>query len=159
MSIYSDRVNLKGWAASTGVAYVTARRQYAAGTLSVPTYRVGRLIMVGEPVTGATTDAGQTVVYARVSSADQKTDLDRQVARVTTWATGRGLAVERVVTEVGSALNGHREKFLALLRDPVVTAIVVEHRGRFVRFGAEYVEAALSAQGRRLLVVDPDGVA
>jgi predicted site-specific integrase-resolvase len=33
--------------------------------------------------------------------------------------------------------------------------IVVEHRARFARFGAEYVEAALSAQGRRLLVVDP----
>jgi predicted site-specific integrase-resolvase len=36
-----------------------------------------------------------------------------------------------------------------------VTVIVVEHRDRFARFGAEYVEAALSAQGRRLLVVDP----
>jgi Predicted site-specific integrase-resolvase len=36
-----------------------------------------------------------------------------------------------------------------------VTAIVVEHRDRFARFGAEYVQAALAAQGRRLLVVDP----
>ena len=61
----------------------------------------------------------------------------------------------RVVTEVGSALNGKRRKLLALLRDESVTVIVVEHRDRFARFGAEYVEAALSAQGRRLLVVDP----
>ena len=58
------------------------------------------------------------------------------------------------MTEVGSALNGHRRKFLALLRDKSVTVIVVEHRGRFARFGAEYVEAALSAQGRRLLVAE-----
>lgn len=101
--------------------------------------------------------AGQetVVVYARVSSADQKADLDRQVARVTAWATGRNMTVARVVTEVGSALNGRRKKFLGLLRDPAVTTIVVEHRDRFVRFGAEYVEAALSAQGRRLLVADP----
>jgi predicted site-specific integrase-resolvase len=63
--------------------------------------------------------------------------------------------VSRVVTEVGSALDGHRKRFLALLRDPSVTTIVVEHRGRFARFGAGYVEAALAAQGRRLLVVDP----
>ena len=69
---------------------------------------------------------------------------------MTAWATSRGLAVGRVVTEVGSALNGKRRKFLALLRDPSVTVIVVEHRDRFARFGAEYVEAALSAQGRRL---------
>lgn len=94
------------------------------------------------------------MVYARVSSADQRADLDRQVARVTAWATGQGMAVDRVVTEIGSALNGRCKKFLALLRDPAVSTIVVEHRDRFARFGAEYVEAALTAQGRRLLVVD-----
>jgi predicted site-specific integrase-resolvase len=66
-----------------------------------------------------------------------------------------GLSVRRVVTEVGSALNGKRLRFLALLRDESVTTIVVEPRDRFARFGAEYVEAALSAPGRRLLVVDP----
>ena len=150
-------VNLKEWAASQGVAYVTARRQYAAGTLPVPTYRLGRLILVGEPLAAAT-DTGLTVVYARVSSAEQRRDLDRQVARVTEWATGQRLSVDRVVTEVGSALNGHRRKFLALLRDPTVTRIVVEHRDRFARFGAEYVEAALAAQHRALLVVDPTEV-
>ena len=74
---------------------------------------------------------------------------------MTTWATGQDMVVSRVVTEVGSALNGRRKKFLGLLRDPAVTIIVVEHRDRFARFGAEYVEAALSAQGRRLLVADP----
>jgi predicted site-specific integrase-resolvase len=114
--------------------------------------------MVGEPVTSAPANAGQVAVYARVSSADQRADLDRQVARVTTWAGGQHLAVSRVVTEVGSALNGRRKKFLALLRDPQVSTIVVEHRDRFARFGAEYVEAALAAQGRRLLVVDPSEV-
>ncbi len=66
-----------------------------------------------------------------------------------------GLSVGHVVTEVGSALNGKRPRFLALLRDESVTTIVVEHRDRFARFGSEYVEAALSAPGRRLLVVDP----
>lgn len=73
---------------------------------------------------------------------------------MTAWAAGEGLAVGRVVTEVGSALNGKRRKFLALLRDAAVTTIVTEHRDRFARFGAEYVEAALSAQGCRLVVVD-----
>ncbi|GLL07523.1 IS607 family transposase [Dactylosporangium matsuzakiense] len=137
------------------MAYITARRQYAAGTLPVPTYRIGRLIMVGEPVTATPVEAGQTVVYAWVLSFDQKPDLDRQVARVTVWATGQGLGVDCVVTAVRSALNGRRKKFLALLRDPAVATIMVEHPDRFARFGPEYVEAALTAQGRRLLEVDP----
>ena len=79
---------MKEWAAATGVAYVTARRQYAAGTLPVPTYRLGRLIMVGVPVVGAA-DAGAVVVYARVSSSGQKADLDRQVARLPLGRPGR----------------------------------------------------------------------
>jgi predicted site-specific integrase-resolvase len=80
---------------------------------------------------------------ARVSSADQKAGLDCQVTRVAAWATTEQVPVDRVVTGVGSALNGHRRKFLALLRDPFLGRIVVEHRDRFCRFGSEYVEAAL----------------
>ncbi len=74
---------------------------------------------------------------ARVSSADQRSDLDRQVARVSAWAAAEGLPVGRVVTEVGSALNGERRKFLALPRDNSATTIVGEHRDRFARLGAE----------------------
>ena len=142
---------MKEWAAREGVGYATARQWYAKGILPVPARRVGGLILVSEPDAAP---SGVAAVYARVSSADQKPDLDRQVARVTAWAASQGLPVGKVVTEVGSALDGHRREFLALLRDKSVETIVVEHRDRFARFGAEYVEAALSAQGRRLLVVD-----
>jgi predicted site-specific integrase-resolvase len=149
-------VNLKEWARQQGVHPVTAYRWFREGKLPVPARRAGRLILV-EPAL-VSQAPGTVAVYARVSSADQKADLDRQVARVTAWAAAEGLAVSRVVTEVGSALNGKRRKFLALLRDEAVAVIVVEHRDRFARFGAEYVEAALAASGRRLLVVDPSTV-
>ena len=145
-------MNLATWAERNGVARVTAYRWFRAGLLPVPARKVGRLILVDDPL--GKTGQGRTAVYARVSSADQKTDLDRQVARVTTWATTQQIPVDKVVTEVGSALNGHRRKFLALLRDPSVTRIVVEHRDRFCRFGSEYVQGALAAQGRELVVVD-----
>lgn len=146
-------MNLAAWAERNGVARVTAYRWFHAGLLPVPAQRVGRLILVDEPIGGAGPQS-RTAVYARVSSADQKADLDRQVARVTAWATTQRMPVDTVVTEVGSALNGHRRKFLALLRDPSVRRIVVEHRDRFCRFGSEYVQAALAAQGRELVVVD-----
>jgi putative resolvase len=51
-------------------------------------------------------------------------------------------------------LNGHRRGLLRILRTPGVTAVVVEHRDRLMRFGFEYVEAALAASGRKLIVVD-----
>ena len=114
---------------------------------------MGKLILVGS-LDQPHRQSDIVAIYARVSSSDQRGDLERQVARVTTWATSNGYTISRVVTEVGSGMNGKRRKFLALLSDPSVTTIVVEHRDRFARFGAEYVAATLSASGRQLLVVD-----
>ncbi|MEX6428408.1 IS607 family transposase [Ferrimicrobium acidiphilum] len=123
---------------------------YRAGKMPVPTHRVGnKLVLVGD-LESTQPKQGSTVIYARVSSSEQKSDLDRQAARVLIWAT----EIDKVVTEVGSALNGHRRKFLALLGDLDVTTILVEHRDRLCRFGANYVEAALGAQSGQLVVVD-----
>ncbi|MET9518605.1 IS607 family transposase [Streptomyces sp. NPDC002994] len=108
--------------------------------------------LVTEPAPQA---AGRVVAYCRVSSGDQKADLERQVARAVQGATDQGLAVADVVTEVGSGLNGRRRKLHRLLADPGVGTIVVEHRDRLARFGVEHLEAALSATGRRLIVLDP----
>ena len=146
-------MNLSTWAQRNGVARVTAYRWCRTGLLPVPARKVGRLILVDDPAAESTAH-GRTAVHARVSSADQKADLDRQVARVTEWATSERIPVDKVVTEVGSALNGHRREFLALLRDPSINRIVVEHRDRFCRFGSESVQAALAAHGRELVVVD-----
>ena len=149
-------MNLKEWAKTQGVSESTARNWYRDGKLPVPARKVGGLILIDVDGSGSVPEhGGRTVVYARVSSSDQKPDLDRQVSRVTQWCTDQGWAVGDVVTEVGSALNGHRRKFLALLRDKSATRIVVEHRDRFARFGSEYVNAALEADSRELVVVDP----
>lgn len=83
-------MNLKQWAEREGVHHVTAYRWLREGRLPVPARKVGRLILVD--VAAADKPAGESVaVYARVSSADQRMDLDRQVARLTGWATGQGL--------------------------------------------------------------------
>jgi putative resolvase len=98
------------------------------------------------------------VAYCRVSSADQEADLDRQAARVVAGANQQGLAVAVAVAvavrEVGSGLDGRRRKLHRLLADSSAAVIVVEHRDRLARFGVEHLEAALSASGRRLLVLE-----
>ena len=63
-----------------------------------------------------------------------------------TGAVEHGLAVGGVVTEIGSALKGRGRRSLALLREATVTPIVVEHRDRLARLGAEEVEAALAVR-------------
>ena len=146
-------MNLSEWASVQGVHPQTAYRWFRQGTLPIPARKIGRLILVGDLETSPS-QLGSTVIYARVSSTDQRVDLVSQVSRVSVWATAQGHSIDRVVTEVGSGLNGKRRKFLALLADPSVTTIVVEHRDHFARFGSQYVAASLQANGRRLVVVD-----
>jgi predicted site-specific integrase-resolvase len=59
----------------------------------------------------------------------------------------------RVVMEVGSGLNGRRRRFLALLADPTVTTIIVEHRDRFARF-ARVRRRLLETNGRHLVELE-----
>ena len=150
-------MNLAAWAERNGVARVAAYRWFRAGVLPVGARRVGRLVLVGGPIGGAGPRA-RTPVCARLCSADQQVDLDRQVVRVTGWATAQQIRIDKVLVEVGSALNGHRRKFLALLRDPSVAGIVVEHRDRFCGLGWGYVRAGLAARGPELVVVGAAGV-
>lgn len=144
-------VKLSEWARINGVSRQSATRWFHAGVLPVAARQLATgTILVEEPPRAA---AG-VAVYSRVSSADQRGDLDRQVARLVEHVTSRAMAPTKVVSEVGSGLNGHRAKLLGLLRDPEVTTIVVEHRDRLARFGVEHLEAALAAQGRRFVVVE-----
>lgn len=145
------RVKLSEWAKTQGITYRTAWEWFKAGTLPVPARQLPTgTILVDAPKS----PMGRTAVYARVSSHDQKSNLDGQVARCVAFANERGLPVSETVSEIGSGMNGRRKKLLRLLSDRTIENIVVEHRDRLMRFGAEYVEAALAGRGARLLVVD-----
>ncbi len=145
-------MKLSEWARKQGINYKTAWKWYKEGKLPVSAYQTPTgtiLVKAGEEKEG-----GKTAIYARVSSADQKNDLDQQVARLLEFANNKRLAVAKTITEIGSGLNGRRRKLMQLLADPEITTIVVEHRDRLARFGFEYIEAALAAQGRRILVME-----
>ena len=68
------------------------------------------------------------------------------------------MQVVESIREVGSGLNGHRKGMLRILSNVAIEVVVVEHRDRLVRFGFEYVEAALLASGRRVLVMEEQGM-
>jgi putative resolvase len=147
-------VKLRQWAAREGVHYQTAWRWWRDGKLPVPARQTATgTIVVEVPAAGGV--AAGLVVSARVSSHDQGEDLGRQVAQVTECVTGQGLAVAEVVGESGSGLNGTRPELRRILPDPSAAVIVVEHRDRLARFGVEHLDAALAAQGRRVLVAGP----
>lgn len=145
-------MKLSVWARQQGISYKTAWRLWKTGRLPVPAEQLATGTVVLHPP--AVTPGG-AALYARVSSGDQKTDLDRQLARLAVFAAQQKLHVVDTVREVGSGMNGHRKGLLRLLKSPAVQTVIVEHRDRLMRFGFEYVEAALAASGRRVVVVEP----
>jgi putative resolvase len=133
--------------------YRTALNWFHAGTLPVPARQLPTGTILVEP---SAEPSGKTVAYCRVSSADQRDDLERQAGRVAEEAGKRGITLDATVTEVGSGLDGNRAKLRKILADPQVSRIVVEHRDRLARFGVEHLEAALAATGRRIIVLNQD---
>jgi predicted site-specific integrase-resolvase len=145
-------MKLSDYAKQEGVRYETAWRWFRDG--KIKGHRVGKhtiLVDEGKPAQVV----GQTVaIYARVSSAENKTNLDSQAERLVAYSMAKGYQITKVVKEVGSGVNDARPKFLSLLEDPAISKIVVEHKDRASRFGVRYIESLLRIQGRQLEVVN-----
>lgn len=145
------KIQLSEWARRNGVSRMTAWRRAEAGQIEgAEKNPVGHWVVAIEEQ-----KTRFAVAYARVSSHDQKADLDRQVARIAEWAALNRVQIDRFVKEIGSGLNEKRRELLALLEDESVETIIVEHRDRLARFGVRQLEASFSAQKRKIVVIDP----
>ena len=153
MDLVSQRISLTAWGRLYGFDKATTSRLHRTGKLP-PELQIEQLPNERYYVVVPPANDGRCVVYARVSSGDQKEDLDRQVGRVVEWATQQGYRPDEVVKEIGSGLNGNRRQLRRVVGDHTVRTIVVEHRERLCRFGFEYVEAALAGRGARIVVTD-----
>lgn len=96
----------------------------------------------------------KVAIYARVSSPENKANLERQAERLTDYCIAKGYQVSKIVKETASGLNDNRPKFISLLADETVTTIVVEHKDRATRFGFNYIKILLESRNRTIEVVN-----
>lgn len=100
---------------------------------------------------------GKTIIYTRVSTANQKDDLLNQVEFLKQYANAKGIIVDEVLEDVGSGLNYNRKKWNKLLDDCMygeVKTVLIAHRDRFIRFGYEWFERFLKTNGVEIVVVN-----
>jgi predicted site-specific integrase-resolvase len=143
-------MKLSEYAKQVGVTYKTAYQWWKAGQLDAYQLPTGTII-----VREAKPSATGVALYARVSSADHKEDVTRQMQRLRDYAAARGYQVAAEVAEIASGLNDERPKLKKLLIDAKVGVIVVEHRDRLTRFGYGYITALLEHEGRRVEALYP----
>ena len=83
----------------------------------------------------------KTVVYGRVSSKDQKEDLQRQILRLESYCAAHGWTYE-VIADLGSGLNYQKKGLKQLIQkicSTEVERLVLTHKDRLLRFGSELV--------------------
>ena len=146
-------MKLSDYAKQHGVRYETAWRWFRDG--KIKGRRVGKhTILIDEDMPEQSLSQEKVAVYARVSSAENKSNLDSQAERLSAYCAAKGYQIAKVVKEIGSGVNDSRPKLLAMLADQSINLIVVEHKDRLTRFGFRYIETLLKGQGRSIEVVN-----
>lgn len=97
----------------------------------------------------------KVAIYARVSSSENKINLEKQKERLLDYCAVKGYSIEMIVTEIGSGLNDNRPKLEKILLDKSITKIVVEHKDRLARFGLNYIEKLLLLDNRTIEYINP----
>lgn len=152
-------MKLPEYAKRVGVTRFTAHRWFHDGKIPGAYQLPSGLIYVPDTIfdTEKPKPKGITVVYARVSSSEQrKTNLETQAEQLTQFAIANGWVVDKVIKEVGSGLNDERKKLTDLLRSDVkIDRIIVEHKDRLTRFGFNYLQILADKMGFEIIVVNP----
>ena len=147
-------------AKALGVSITTLRRWEAEGRL-MPERTAGRqrrydLAKLKPEMFLAPPLERKTVAYARVSSHDQKEDLERQKQVLELYCAKQGWTFE-VIADLGSGMN-YNKKGLKRLLDAIIEGevgrLVITHKDRLLRFGAELVFAICEAREVEVLVLN-----
>jgi hypothetical protein len=97
----------------------------------------------------------RVALYARVSSSENRKNLESQMERLRGYAAAKGYLVVQEIQEVGSGLNDGRKKLNKILDNPTnFDVLLVEHKDRLTRFGFIYIELLLQNANKRVEVIN-----
>ncbi|WP_395146648.1 IS607 family transposase [Moraxella atlantae] len=98
----------------------------------------------------------KTIAYARVSSHDQKEDLHRQIQVLETYCAKQGWTYE-IINDLGSGMNYHKKGLKQLLDgilENQIGRLVLTHKDRLLRFGAELIFALCEARNVEIVIIN-----
>lgn len=102
-------------------------------------------------------DIREVVIYARVSTKNQKDDLQNQVEFLKQFCNAKGIIVNQCIEDFGSGLNYNRKKWNKLLDEVMenkIKTIVISNKDRFIRFGFDWFERFCEKFNTEIIVVN-----
>ena len=102
-------------------------------------------------------DIRDVVIYARVSTRNQKDDLQNQAEFLKQFCNAKGMIVNQCIEDFGSGLNYNRKKWNKLLDEVMenkIKTIVISNKDRFVRFGYDWFEKFCEKFNTKIMIVN-----
>ena len=102
-------------------------------------------------------DIRDIVIYARVSTRNQKDDLQNQVEFLKQFCNAKGIIVNQCIEDFGSGLNYNRKKWNKLLDEVMenkIKIIVISNKDRFIRFGYDWFEKFCEKFNTKIIIVN-----
>jgi predicted site-specific integrase-resolvase len=144
-------MKLSEYAKTNGITYRTAWNHYKEGKISTKISPTGRILV--DDIRKSKV-LNQVAIYCRVSSSENKSNLDAQAERLKQYAVAKGYSIYKVIKETGSGLNDERPLLEKLLLDQSYNKLIVEHKDRLTRFGFNYINIMFLNQERTIEVVN-----
>lgn len=144
-----------------GITPQTLRRWEREGKVRVPErtkggqrrYNLEKLKPINSKIP---TNAKKTIAYARVSSDDQKSDLERQCQLLELYCSKHGWTFE-IISDLGSGLNYHKrglKKLLSSIMESSIERLVLTHKDRLLRFGSELIFSLCECRNIEIVIVN-----
>ena len=143
-----------------GVSVSTLRRWEIEGKL-VPERTQGQqrrypISLLAPNLTKVSSQNRLTLAYARVSSYDQKSDLERQKQLLEMYCASKGWSFE-IVLDLGSGMNYNKKGLKRLINSILMGEIgrlVITHKDRLLRFGAELIFSICEMKNVEVIIVN-----
>ena len=136
----------------------TVYRYYHSGKIDGYQDKETGTIFISNPFKNNELNVSQNrvVLYARISSSENKSNLDSQLERLRLFACAKGYQIVKEIKEVGSGLDDNRPKLNELLEKNLnsFNILLVEHKDRLTRFGFNYIDILLKTHNKKLEVIN-----
>lgn len=147
-------MKLSDYAKEKGISYLTAYRHWAKGYIKGEQLPSGTIIVHQENQRNTNKDDILVVLYARVSSSENKDNLKSQLNRLRNYSSAKGYKIVQEIQEIGSGLNDKRPKLENLLKSDDWNLLLIEHKDRLARFGINYLKILLEKLDKKIEIIN-----
>ena len=107
---YTSPMKLSQYARQQGISCRTALRWWQAGLIPGYQAATGTIIVTEQEARIEEKPEEVVAIYARISSHDQRANLERQVKRLKDYCAAKGYRIQKVVKEIGFGVNDNRAR-------------------------------------------------